>query len=212
MPAEFDPQAYSPQRTAIYLGTTRNFFTPLFWVLHRMTYSGRENIPQGPFVAVGNHLSYVDPPLLSAALDRPIVYLAKKELYRMLGTRQFCMFFGAISVDRENPEVSTFKAVKQAMRQGWCLGMFIEGTRSKTPGVLGLPHNGPAYFARLNKVPIVPIGIIGTDKLFGKGRVVIGKPIEAGHDLDETSWRVLTSLSELTGFSLPPKPEAVSST
>ena len=65
--------------------------------------------------------------------------------------------------------------------------MFIEGTRNKTPGVLGQPHTGPAYFAKSNKLPLVPIGIVGSNKRWGKVVTKIGKPIEPEGDLDETT-------------------------
>jgi 1-acyl-sn-glycerol-3-phosphate acyltransferase len=205
MPTLFDPDAFLPWRTAAYMAVARGFFLPIYVLRNRLTVEGQENIPPGPCVAVANHLSNWDPPLVSVCLNRPICYLAKKELYEMPGVRQFLLFFGNISVDREHPELSTFKAVKRVFAAGWSLGMFIEGTRSRTPGVLGQPHQGPAYFAFSNKVPLVPVGITGTGKTYGKYLVRIGTPITPERDLDATTNTIMAALSALTGFALPEK-------
>jgi 1-acyl-sn-glycerol-3-phosphate acyltransferase len=207
MPAQFDPDAFTPQRRAVYIATARYFFGSMWAVYHRLEVTGRENIPDTPFVAVANHLSNADPPILATATERPLAFLAKKELYDVPGVRQFCLFMGAISVDRDKPEPSTFKAVKKAFAGGWNLGMFVEGTRNKTPGILSQPHEGPAYFARLNKVPLLPIGIVGTEKAWGKAYAHIGKPIAPSQDLAKTTWEIMEALSELTGFALPAQRE-----
>ena len=203
MPVMYDPKAFTPLRTFLYMATARYFFGPLFFMQNRLEWTGRENIPDGPCVFVSNHLSNWDPPLVTRVVDRPVSYLAKKELYSDPFFKNLVLAYGAISIDREKPEKSTFKAVKEMLSQGWNLGMFIEGTRSKTPGVLGLPHIGPAYFAKANKLPLVPIGIIGSNVKNGKVIAHIGKPVEQSADLDETTWRTLVAIAELTGFQLP---------
>lgn len=203
MPVEYDPRAFTPFRTAIYMATARYFFGAIFLIQNRMEFSGRENIPAGPCVFVSNHLSNWDPPLVSRVVDRPVSYLAKKELYSDKFFRNLVLTYGAISIDRDKPEKSTFKAVKEMLSKGWCLGMFIEGTRSKTPGILGQPQMGPAYFAKTNKIPLVPIGIVGTNIKYGKVVVKIGKPIQPEGTLEEISWKVMEALAGLTGFELP---------
>jgi len=205
MPVEYDPKAFTPFRTAIYMATARYFFGTLFFFQNRLEFSGRENIPPGSCVFVSNHLSNWDPPMVSLAVDRPVSYLAKKELYSDKFFRNMVMAYGAISIDREKPEKSTFKAVKEMLAKGWCLGMFIEGTRSKTPGILGQPQMGPAYFAKSNKLPLVPVGITGSHIKYGKVVMKIGKPIQPEGSLEEISWKVMDALSELTGFQLPPQ-------
>lgn len=203
MPVEYDPKAFSPFRTFIYMATARYFFGTIFYVQNKLEFSGRENIPPGPCVFVSNHLSNWDPPLVSRVVDRPVSYLAKKELYKDKFFRYLVLAYGAISIDREKPEKSTFKAVKEMLAQNWCLGMFIEGTRSKTPGLLGQPQMGPAYFAKSNKLPLVPVGIVGTNIKNGKVHVTIGKAIQPEGTLEEISWKVMEALAELTGFELP---------
>ena len=203
MPVIYDPQAFTPFRTAIYMATARYFFGPLFFLQNRLEWTGRENLPEGSCVIVSNHLSNWDPPLITRVVDRPVSYLAKKELYSDPFFKGMVLAYGAISIDREKPEKSTFKAVKEMITRGWSLGMFIEGTRNKTPGRLGAPHIGPAYFAKANKLPLVPVGIIGTNVKNGKVIAHIGKPIEQSPDLEVTTWRVMEAIAVLTGFELP---------
>lgn len=208
MPAQYDPNMIKPWRKAAYMATALGFFGPYFAIKHRLSVSGLENVPQdGCFVAVGNHLSNDDPPMLAVVVRKPLTFVAKQELYEHSLLRSLILFYGAISVNRGRPEPSTFKAVKEVCNHGWCLGMFIEGTRSKTPGTLGKPHEGPAYFARVLKAPIVPVGLVGTDKPWGKAYARIGKPIQPDHDLEATTWKIMEALSELTGFALPPRSE-----
>lgn len=205
MTVEYDPKAFTPFRTAIYIATARYFFGTVLSIQNRLEYSGRENIPPGPCVFVGNHLSNWDPGLIAWVTDRPISYLAKKELFSDKFFRNLVLAYGAISVDRDRPEKSTFKAVKEMLAKGWSLGMFIEGTRSRTPGILGQPQMGAAYFARLNKLPIVPVGIVGMNVKYGKAYARIGKPIQPEGSLEEISWKVMEALADLTGYKLPPQ-------
>lgn len=204
MPVEYDPQAFTPFRTAIYMATARYFFGILFFFLNRLEVRGRENLPEGPCILVSNHLSNWDPPMVSHAADRPVSYLAKKELYSDKFFGKLVLIYGAISVDRERPQKSTFKAVKYMLtHKRWCLGMFIEGTRSKTPGILGKPLFGPAYFGRLYDLPLVPVGITGSNIKYGKVIMKIGKPIAPGKNLEEVTWSLMEAIAELTGFQLP---------
>lgn len=205
MPAQFDARSFKRHNTVRYIATARFFFGPLFFIQNRLQFSGRENIPKGSVIFVANHLSNWDPPLISHVTDRPVSFLAKEELFSDKFFYPLIMAYGAISIKRDKPEKSTFKAVKQMLTHGWCLGMFIEGTRNKNPGVLGPPHTGPAYFAKANNLPIVPIGIVGMNVKWGKAYVKIGKPIQPSDNLEETTWKIMEAISELTGFGLPPR-------
>jgi 1-acyl-sn-glycerol-3-phosphate acyltransferase len=200
---EFDPKNFRPYRAVWELITASaiEFYYNLFWA--RLSVSGRENIPKkGQLLIVGNHLSNWDPPLLVVATRRPMGFVAKEELFDKPRFGKLITFYGAISVKRDKPEKATFKSVKKIFEAGWSVAMFIEGTRSKTPGIMGRPHLGAAYFARANKVPILPVGIVGTHVKGGHAHLQIGPVIEPSQDLEETTWRIMEALAGLTGFQI----------
>jgi 1-acyl-sn-glycerol-3-phosphate acyltransferase len=211
MPVQYNPEAYSKAGTLRYMFTARVIMGSLFFLRNNVSVYGRKNVPKNQqFVAVSNHLSNFDPPLLSFAVDKPLAYIAKKELYEVKILKDLILMYGAISIDREKPEISTFKAVKEMFKAGWNLGMFIEGTRSRNPGQLGQPHEGPAYFANAYKVPILPIGITGTEKAYQKANVYIGELIQPRKDLEASTWEILEAISKLNGFKMPPRSVKVS--
>ncbi len=202
--AEFDPNAFTPFRGFLHMLVSRALIRPFFLVYKRVRITGRENVPrQGPLLVVSNHLSELDPPLIQAALDRPVAFLAKEELFRVPGLRAFIKFAGAISLNRAHPGLGTFKEAKAVLKSGWALSVFIEGTRNRTPGSLRRPHLGPAYIAGLADVPILPVGIVGTDKPWGRAEVRIGPVLQPQSDINDTTWMIMERLSELTGFALP---------
>jgi 1-acyl-sn-glycerol-3-phosphate acyltransferase len=195
---------YAPRLALKQKLTADLIINPFHTIYSRFSYSGRENIVgTGPFLVVSNHLSYFDPPLMVVSTGEPLIFVAKKELFSMPVFRHVVRFFEAIAIDRDKPSLSSMRAVKQAFEAGWSIGIFIEGTRNKTPGALGQPQLGPAYFAWANKVPIVPVGLIGTEVRFGKATAKIGKLIQPSQDLESTTWEVMNSLAELTGWQLP---------
>lgn len=181
------------------------FLRPFFYLFCRLKVLGKENLPKDkkPFIVMPNHLSNYDPPLVSAALNIPIAHMAKEELYSVPLIGFLIKLLGAFSVNREKVEKTTIKAAKEIIQKGWCVGVFLEGTRSKTPGILGKPNVGAAYIANLNNVPILPIGITGSNKPFGPIIVTIGKLFYPEKDLEAARWQCAKKLAELTGFKLP---------
>ncbi len=201
---------FTPTRAAIQIATARYAIRPFHFFYSKLKVEGRENLPKtkAPLLIVSNHLSYFDPPILVVATDRPMGFFSKLELFKSPMLRRLIQFYGAIAVDREKPSLSSIKAVKHVFKSGWSVSIFIEGTRSKTPGVLGKPHTGAAWLAWTNKVPILPIGLINTNKPWGKGGTAvarIGPIMQPTEDLEATTWAIMERLSQLTGYDLPPR-------
>ena len=195
---------FSPSRSAIQLATERFIVRPFYHLVKQLSVSGRENIVKdGPMVIVSNHLSLWDPPILSVATRKPICYIAKKELFENAYLEKLIELLGTVAIDRKKPTLSSIKKIKEAVKAGWSLGIFIEGTRSKIKGSLGPPHTGAAYFAYTNKLPILPVGLIDTNQKRGKCYARIGQLIEPGADLEAKTWEIMQALSELTGYKLP---------
>lgn len=149
------------------------------------------------FVIVSNHRSYLDIPLIGYVFRPPVAFIAKKELFRSFVLSIIMRLSSTIMVNREKPDVSTIKLAKQALsRNGWKVVVFIEGTRSKIPGVLGKPNPGAMFIARLAKTPVLPIGISYSGK---EVLVRVGEPyyVDEDTDLKEESWKCLEKIKSL---------------
>ena len=139
----------------------------LLKLLTRCQVKGRENIPsRGPLLIVANHLNLVDPPLLGVSLSRKVIFMAKKELFRFRVIGYFIGSLGAFSVHRGQLDRKALRQAYQVLADGLVLVMFPEGTRSGSAQLQpALP--GPALIAMRSGAPILPVGIIGTEKIGG---------------------------------------------
>jgi 1-acyl-sn-glycerol-3-phosphate acyltransferase len=128
---------------------------------------GKEKIPSsGSVLLVSNHQSFLDPLFVSLAYSkRQIHFMAKEELYRTPISRHMMMGLGAFPVNRDGPSKSTLIQVFRLLKDGRCLCLFAEGTRSKD-GELREFQSGFAKIARRTRTPVVPIAMTGTRNLF----------------------------------------------
>ncbi|MBE3579520.1 MAG: 1-acyl-sn-glycerol-3-phosphate acyltransferase [Caldanaerobacter subterraneus] len=147
-------------------------------VIFRIKVKGLENIPRkGPIIICPNHISLLDPPVVGALLNRRIYFMAKEELFRnpflklLLGTG-----LGAFPVKRGTADLSAIKTALNHLKKGRAVGIFPEGTRSKT-GKLQKAEPGVAMLAIKSKAPVVPVGIKGRYGLFSRVIINIGKPM-----------------------------------
>ena len=130
---------------------------------------GKENVPaQGPLLVVANHLSVSDPVIIGAFLGRPVIFMAKEELFKNRFTGYFVRQFGAFPVYRRQSNLQALHQSNQVLKQGLALGMFPEGKRSYQ-NKMTAALDGSALIAYHNQVPILPIGITGTEKIRGLG-------------------------------------------
>ena len=176
-------------------------FCRLFW---RLSIQGRENIPDGPFVLAPVHRSNVDFAITAAATTRRMRYLAKDSIFKY-GLGRVWESLGAIAVARGTPDREAMRSLEDSIRAGEPVVMFPEGTRQSGPEVQPL-FDGPAYVAARSKVPIVPVGIGGSERAMPKGSklirpvkitMIIGKPIvpEAREDGARVPRRVVTEIT-----------------
>ena len=142
----------------------------LFSLLTRRQVTGRENVPrQGHLLIISNHLSFADQFLLTANLNRRVVYMAKVELFRSRLIRCLAHGFGAFPVRRGG--IMDREAIRQAnqiLESGQDLGMFPEGMRN-WKAELKRAFPGSVMIALHNNVPILPIGITGMEHVDTKG-------------------------------------------
>ena len=100
--------------------------------MYRVEIEGKENIPKNnKYIACGNHLSTLDPFLVCFTLNRPVAYMAKKELFEKRFVRWMLDWEGAFAVNREKLEVSTIKTALEVQNTDWVLGLFPQGTRAE---------------------------------------------------------------------------------
>ncbi len=158
----------------------------LVLIFTRFRIEGKLNVPRtGPLLVVANHLGVSDPPILGACLGRRVFFMAKEELFRNTLSRYFVRQFGAFPVRRGRSDIEAFRQAGRIIQEGKALVMFPEGKRSKTAS-LQTAQLGSAFIAYHYQVPILPVGITGTEAIHGLSwiwhrpviKFVIGKPIQ----------------------------------
>ncbi|MEV0719170.1 lysophospholipid acyltransferase family protein [Asanoa sp. NPDC050611] len=155
---------------------------PLYALAHRTvggylrrrwcpTVTGLDHLPaNGGAILAANHLSIADQLFLGVLTPRHVAFWAKVEYFRSPLTRGFATGMGAIPVDRGGGRaaLTAFDAAEPILRAGGLVAIFPEGTRSPD-GRLYRGRTGAVRLAHRAGVPIVPVGIIGTDRLRSAG-------------------------------------------
>ena len=152
-------------------------FTVVFKIIYKIEIIGIENIPiKGRAIICSNHISNIDPIILSVVSNRPISYMAKKELFnnKLFGTILSKLY--VIPVDRGNTDLAAIRKSLNVLKNEQVLGIFPEGTRVKKMD-LNSAKPGISLIAIKAKSPVIPIFIEANYKLFSHIRVNIGKPI-----------------------------------
>ena len=177
----------------------------VFWykLAHGLKCYGRDNVPKDKFVIVAsNHLSAIDPFLVIDAIGHPAAYMAKAELFEKPQMRLFLDWLGAFAVNRDKLSVSTIKTAITIKETGWFLALFPQGTRD-TSNDFSNHAMGFVKIAKILKCPILPVGIIGTEKenrkrIGNKMEVRVGKPIEFNEDIHKMASDWVEAIKELT--------------
>ena len=164
----------------------RNFLWLLMLVWLRVRVTGRHNVPaSGAFILAPIHRSAVDIPLASLAVHRRVRFMGKDSLWKKRPIGVFLSALGGFPVTRGSADLEALKRCIAVLANGEPLVMFPEGTRQFGAQVHPL-FDGPAYVALKAGVPIVPVGIGGSEHVMSKGsrsirsqrcRVVVAAPI-----------------------------------
>jgi 1-acyl-sn-glycerol-3-phosphate acyltransferase len=183
--------------------TSRLWMGPLVRLATRGRDYGRDRVPRtGGAVLAINHLHWIDVPLVGAFSPRPVDYVAKVEAHRIPLLGRFIRAHGTISVRRGESDRDAVRAMRAAARGGRLLGLFVEGTRQRS-GLPGKAQPGAAMVAIQEGVPVVPVGVYGTQFWrvgnFAPCSVAWGHPIDfSGLPKNGRGYREATEVIERT--------------
>ncbi len=152
----------------------------------RLRFEGREHLPAGPYILAPVHRSYVDSVVCAAISGRRTRYLGKEEMWKKAWMGRLWDALGGIRVSRGTTDRESMRLCLDALAGGEPLAVFPEGTRRTGP-VIEEVFEGAAYMAGKARVPIVPVGIGGSEAAMRPGIdrfprprrivVIIGAPI-----------------------------------
>jgi 1-acyl-sn-glycerol-3-phosphate acyltransferase len=158
-------------------------FCRLFW---RLRVEGRQRVPrEGSFILSPVHRSNIDTPLASCVTRRRVRFLGKDSMWKYGWSAWFFTTLGGFPVHRGTPDREALRNCEAAIRRGEPVVVFPEGTRRSGPEVKDI-FEGAAYLAVRTGVPIIPVGIGGSERAMPKGakfihpvkiRMVVGEPL-----------------------------------
>jgi len=166
---------------------------------------GRHNIPKtGAFLLAPIHRSNIDTPLAAAVTRRRLRFMGKDSIWKFAPIGWIISALGAFPVTRGTADREALKRCISVLESGEPLVLFPEGTRQSGPEVHPL-FDGAAYVAVKAGVPIIPVGIGGSEGVMPKGSkmiyprkcvIVVGEPIMVPKD--ETGKVPRSAVKELT--------------
>ena len=159
----------------------------IFHLLSPITIEGEENIPYGqPYIAAMNHVSLFDPPFIASFWPEMLEIIGAQSVFEKPGQKQLLISYGVIPVHRGNYDRKLIVRMMGALESGRPLLIAPEGGRSHQTA-MKQAKPGVAYIFEKARVPIVPVGIVGTTsdywQLAKRGKrppltLRIGRPIK----------------------------------
>jgi 1-acyl-sn-glycerol-3-phosphate acyltransferase len=157
-------------------------FCRVFW---RLSVEGSENLPAGPYVMAPVHRSNIDTPLVAMVSPRRLRFMGKDSLWKHRWSAWFLSTLGGFPVHRGTADREALRRCIEVIEGGEPLVVFPEGTRREGPLVEEL-FDGAAYVALKTGVPVVPVGIGGSQRAMSRGakglrpgkiHIVVGAPL-----------------------------------
>jgi len=200
---------------------------PVAKVIWRPRVEGLANIPAtGPVIVASNHLSFADSIVIPFVVPRRVAFLAKEDYFTGTGVkgalvRGWFEGIGMVPVDRDDTKaaLSSLDTALEILGRGMAFGIYPEGARSRD-GRLYRGRTGVAHLALTSGAPVVPVGLVGTERLqpvgarvphFARVTVRFGKPLDftgrldgvpAGRARREVTDEVMAAIQALSGQEL----------
>ncbi len=171
--------------TRISYAIVRGLIRAVATLFGRVRIEGAERLPDGAFVLAPVHRSNVDFALTSLITTTPMRYMGKDSIWKSRLLGRFVSMLGAFPVHRGAADRESLRACIEMIEGGSPVVMFPEGTRQSGPVVQEL-FDGPAYVSARTGVPIVPMGIGGSERMMPKGAkflkpsklvLIVGEPM-----------------------------------
>ncbi len=150
----------------------RTLFGTLLKAFFHFRVYGRENLPRGKAIIAANHQSYVDPPVISAAIPEEIFFLARDDLFKLGAFRWLCRKVNSIMIKKRRADRSALRTVLEKLGEGRKVVVFPEGTRS-SDGQLQPPESGVSLLAHRSRAPVIPAYVSGTYHVLPRGRKMV---------------------------------------
>lgn len=130
---------------------------------------GRERVPAvGPVILASNHASFLDPPLVGAAVRRHVNFLARDTLFPIPLLGRCLRAWEVVPVDRDGGGAAGLKGILDRLRKGGAILLFPEGTRSPD-GRLQAARSGIGLVAAKSTASVVPVRVFGSHEAMGRG-------------------------------------------
>ncbi len=185
-------------------------FKPFLKKFLKINVQGLENIPlNSGCILAANHKSHLDPLVLNTVSPRPVLFLAKEELFKPPVFGTIIKSAGAIPVSRNGKDIKSLKTALKALKDNQCIGIFPEGRRMP-PDEFGKAQSGVGLLATRTSVPVVPVLILGTEKILPRNKkfpklfkydinIIIGKPIIFSKEIDyrQASQEIMEKIKSL---------------
>lgn len=154
----------------------RMILTPVAVLIYRARAISTANVPaDGAFILAPNHFSNMDHFFLAVLIRRKVQFLAKSQLFGKNPVLHYIFRVGGVfPVRRGYRDEEAFKTARAILGRGGCVGMYVEGGRSRT-GRLGEPKAGVGRLALESGVPVVPVAIHGSQGVRGWRRLSFPK-------------------------------------
>jgi 1-acyl-sn-glycerol-3-phosphate acyltransferase len=144
----------------------------VFKVVFRVRVVGKERVPtRGAYILAPSHRSILDVPFAAYVTPRTVRFLAKDDLFRSSIGRRLFVALGAVEVERGTADRGAMRALEDVLQRDEPVAIFPEGTRHSGPEIAEL-FAGAAYLSVKFGVPIVPVGVGGSEHILPKGKVL----------------------------------------